>query len=113
MPEPTPSDPHEKELGSDFHPWRLIGGVVVVMLIISAASRWYARDVTLPRYCDDPEQTLANLRQVLTEQRPAGDQARKPYILAARLMFLLPRDGEEPLDEYLDRVRVHIAGSCP
>jgi len=110
---PEPSDHDDQELGSDFHPWRLIGAVVLVMLTISLASRWYARDVTLPRYCDDPEQTLANLRQVLTEQRPAGDEARKPYILAARLMFLLPRDGEEPLDDYLGRVRTHIAGSCP
>ncbi len=96
-----------------FRPWRLIAAVFAVMLAISAASRWYARDVTLPRYCEDPERTLADLRRVLTEERPAGDGARRPFIVAARLLFLIPRDGDEPLEGYLGRLREHMAGRCP
>ncbi|MEA3278253.1 MAG: hypothetical protein U9Q81_23775 [Pseudomonadota bacterium] len=96
-----------------FRPLRLIVAVLAVMLAISAASRWYARDVTLPRYCEDPEQALADLRRVLTEERPAGDGARRPFIVAARLMFLVPRNGDEPLRDYLGRLRIHMAERCP
>ncbi len=96
-----------------FHPWRLIAAVFAVMLGISGAARWYARDVTLPRYCTDPERTLIDLRRVLTEDRPAGDGARRPYIVAARLIFLVPRNGNEPLEAYLERLRSHMAGRCP
>jgi hypothetical protein len=83
------------------------------MLAISAISRWYARDVTLPRYCENPERVLADLRRVLTEKQPAGDGARRPFIVAARLTFLVPRNGDEPLEEYLERLRGHLAGRCP
>lgn len=96
-----------------FHPWRLIAAVFAVMLAISGLSRWYARDVTLPRYCEHPEQTLSNLRVVLTEERPAGDGKRRPYIVAARLMFLVPRNGDEPLEDYLGRLRGFMEGRCP
>lgn len=96
-----------------YRPWRLIGAVLAVMLAISAASRWYARDVTLPRYCEHPERTLADLRRVLSEAQPAGKDDRRPYILAARLMFLMPRNSDEPLEDYLDRLRGHIAARCP
>ena len=89
-----------------FRPWRLIAAVLAVMLGISAISRW-------PRYCENPERVLADLRQVLTEKRPAGDAARRPFILAARLSFLVPRNGDEPLEEYLARLRDHIARRCP
>ena len=99
--------------GRTFRPWRLIGAVLAIMLVISAASRWYARDVTLPRYCEDPIQTLSDLERVLSQSRPAGDEARRPYILAARLMFLVPRKGDEPLVDYLGRLRSHIAENCP
>ncbi len=96
-----------------FRPWRLIAAVFAIMLGISAASRWYARDITLPRYCEDPAQALTDLRRVLTEDRPAGDGARRPFIVAARLMFLVPRNGDEPLEDYLRRLRGHMAERCP
>ncbi len=108
----TYSEPMPPRLGT-FRPWRLIVTVFLIMLGISAASRWYARDVTLPRYCADPERTLTDLRRLLTEDTPAGDGARRPYIVAARLMFLVPRNGDEPLEAYLGRLRGHMAGRCP
>ncbi len=96
-----------------FRPWRLIGAVTLALLAISMASRWYARDLTLPRYCEDPEHVLSNLRAVLTEREPAGNGARRPYLTAARLLFLVPRAGDEPPDAYLERLRVHLEASCP
>ncbi len=95
-----------------FRPLRLIAVILLILLAISAAAQWYARNVTLPRYCEDPIQTLTHVRQLLTEQRPAGDGDRKPYIIAARLTFLIPRKPDEPLTRYLDRLQRHIDQQC-
>ena len=95
-----------------FRPLRLVAVILLILLAISAAAQWYARNVTLPRYCKDPIQTLTHVRQLLTEQRPAGDGDRKPYIIAARLTFLIPRQPDEPLARYLDRLQRHIDQQC-
>lgn len=95
-----------------FRPFRLIVIVLLIMLGISAAAQWYARNITMPRYCDNPEETLRKVRQVLTERTPAGEGDRKPYIIATRLTFLLPRELDEPLDTYLNRLQRHIDQQC-
>ncbi len=105
-------DPNLKDK-PPFKPIRLIIIVLVIMLIISASAQWYARNVTMPRYCTDSEETLRMVRQVLTEQRPAGSGDRKPYIIATRLTFLVPREGDEPLDSYLNRLQRHLDQECP
>lgn len=96
-----------------FRVWRLVLGVLTLLLLISLASQWYARSVTMPRYCGYPEDSIDYLERVLTQPRPAGDEPRRPYIIAARLMFLVPREGDEPLQAYLDRVRAHLREQCP
>ncbi len=96
-----------------FRPWRLVAVVLTLLLLISVISQWYARSVTMPRYCGYPEDSIEYLERVLTKPRPAGDEPRRPYIVAARLMFLVPREGEEPLPAYLDRVRTHLREQCP
>ncbi len=95
-----------------FRPLRLIVVVLLIMLAISLAAQWYSRNVTLPRYCKDPVQTLTDVHRLLTEDRPAGDGDRKPYIIAARLTFLIPRETEEPLEDYLARLRQHLDRQC-
>ena len=88
-----------------FRPLRLVMVILLLVLGLSFAAQWYARQVTLPRYCDHPEQALLHVEQLLTERRPAGDGARKPYVIAARLTFLVPRQHDEPLADYLASVR--------
>ena len=95
-----------------FSPLRLFLTVLLLLLGISIAAQWYARSVTLPRYCQHPTQTLNDVHRLLTEERPAGDGERKPYIIAARLTFLLPRNSEEPLAAYLDRLHRHLEEQC-
>lgn len=107
----TPTQ-HDLEQGPPFRPLRLVAVILVILLVISAAAQWYARSVTLPRYCDDPVRTLERVRRLLTEQRPAGDGDRKPYIVAARLTFLIPREGNEPLTAYLERLQRHLDREC-
>jgi len=68
----------------------------------------------MPRYCEDPVQTLERVRRLLTEQKPADDDfdARRPYIVAAKLLFLVPRTGDEESETYLLRVRQHLERQC-
>lgn len=73
---------------------------------------WYSSNVSMPRYCGDPEQTIFYLQELITKERPAGDESRRPYLIAAKLLFILPRGGDEDLDSYLQRVRLHIAQQC-
>ncbi|HIP52641.1 MAG TPA: hypothetical protein EYH03_01340 [Chromatiales bacterium] len=95
-----------------FQPWRLIAGALAALLLISAGAQWYARNVTLPRHCEDPAETLQRAREVLTERRPAGDGSRIAHIKAARLMFLIPRHSGEPLEDYMQRLRRHLDRQC-
>jgi hypothetical protein len=90
----------------------LVAVILLILLGISAASQWYARNVTLPRYCEAPDQVLSDVRQLLTTRTPAGEGARRPYIIAARLTFLVPREGNEPLEAYLQRIQQHLDQRC-
>ena len=111
MPESTSQN---QEQYSGFHPFRLILVILALLIGISFAAQWYGRNVTMPRYCEYPaEQTLNRVREVLTERTPAGSGDRKPYIIAIRLTFLLPRKLDEPLNSYLSRLQRHIEQQCP
>lgn len=55
---------------------------------------------------------LERVRRLLTETEPAGTGDRKPYIIAARLTFLIPRASEESLKEYMSRLQRHIDQQC-
>ncbi len=91
---------------------RITGVVLLSMLLISAWARWYGQQVSIPRFCENPQSTLQHLEKVLREERPAGNEARRPYIIAAKLIFLLPRQSNEETPVYLDRVRTYIQDAC-
>ncbi len=99
-------------VGKPFNPLRVVIPVLAALLAVSVLAQWYARSVSLPRYCEDPVDTLDHLERILAEDRPAGDGSRRPYVVAAKLLFLVPRGaGEEP-STYLDRVRRHLRVQC-
>ncbi len=91
---------------------RVTGAVLLIMLLISVWARWYGQQVSLPRYCENPQSTLQYLEKVIEEKRPAGDEARRPYIVAAKILFLLPRNSEEEQTAYLSRIRTYIQDTC-
>lgn len=95
-----------------FNPLQVIIPVLLLMLSVSFAARWYSQQVSLPRYCENPEQTLMYLQKIITETRPAGEQSRRPYIIAAKLLFLLPRESLETEQVYIERVRQHLKRQC-
>ena len=100
------------EGGGEFKPLRMVLIILMLLIAISAAAQWYGRNVTMPRYCEDPVGVMQRVHQVLTEKTPAGGGDRKPYIIAARLTFLHPRESNEALRAYLIRLRGFIEMTC-
>ncbi|MDP6967691.1 MAG: hypothetical protein QGG88_01095 [Gammaproteobacteria bacterium] len=96
----------------DFKPLRMVLFVAIGFILISAWTAWYSRSVSMPRYCDDPAAALDYLQQIISQPTPAGDKARRPYLIAAKLLYLVPRKSAEPLQDYLYRVRGHIEMQC-
>ncbi|MBT3012235.1 MAG: hypothetical protein KUF77_06445 [Candidatus Thiodiazotropha sp. (ex Lucina aurantia)] len=95
-----------------FHPVRLILIILLILFSISMAAQWYGENVTMPRYCQYPGDVIGRVRQVLNEKEPAGEGDRKPYIIAARLMFLVPRHNDEKQNDYILRLQQHIDKQC-
>lgn len=95
-----------------FNPLGIVLVVLAVLVGISLWSRWYAEAVSTPRYCEDTEQTMKTLAKILADDRPAGDGSRLPYLIAAKLLFLVPRGSEEPVADYLARVHTHLDSYC-
>ncbi|MES9856887.1 MAG: hypothetical protein ABW166_09830 [Sedimenticola sp.] len=106
------TDLEELENKPPFKPIKVILVVLLILLGISSAAQWYSGNVTLPRYCKEPVEILARVRQLLTEKRPAGEGDRKPYIIAARLTFLIPRESDELLENYMSRLQQHLERQC-
>jgi hypothetical protein len=90
----------------------LVLTALAVLLLVSFASRWYAGQVSLSRYCEQPELALQRLAAVLIEKKPAGEGPRRDYVVAAKLEFLVPPESDEPPDAYLRRVRRLLERQC-
>ncbi len=97
-----------------FKPLRFIFFILLIMLFISQAIQWYSTSVTLPRFCEDPELALHNLQQIISQRTPTGDtrEARRPYIIAAKLIYLIPQQSDETDQHYIQRVRTELSRMC-
>jgi hypothetical protein len=96
-------------------PFRLAVGFAVAALVLLGvfdAAEWYAEQVSISRYCGNPDATLELVRETLSERRPASDAGTRPYVVAAKLIYLIPRRDREPIGDYLARLRQRIAESC-
>ncbi len=97
---------------SAFKPLWLVLTILFLLLMIGTWSKWYAQEVSIPRYCENPELSLRHLEKIIIDKQPAGEETRKPYIITAKLLFLLPRETEETVSAYLERVRIYINKHC-
>lgn len=84
----------------------------IAMLLIFNGAGWYANNSVLPRFCNKPVQTVAIVEEILTSDNPVEGKTRRPYIIAAKLIFLVPQEDQEPMDEYMQRLRERISQSC-
>lgn len=95
-----------------FSPWRIVIPVLCLLLLGSFWSSWYGREISIPRYCENPAQALGYVHRILTEPRPAQNDSRRPYVVAAKLLFLIPQQSDEPVDRYLVRLEQHLGEAC-
>ncbi len=95
-----------------FFPLRIVAAVLLVMLIISFWVSWYTEEVSLSRYCADPQQTLERLQNVLQDPRPAGDGSRFNHLVAAKLIYIIPRNSDESIADYIARVQMRLSRHC-
>lgn len=95
-----------------FSPLKIIVPVLLALLAISTMAQWYARHVSLPRYCAQPDITVQNLERLLDETPKIDDAQRRGYMVAAKILFLHPREDSENKADYLARVRLLISSEC-
>ncbi|MCU7835890.1 MAG: hypothetical protein KZQ83_11650 [gamma proteobacterium symbiont of Taylorina sp.] len=108
----------------DFKPTKFktipfVFSILIIILFISQAIQWYSRSVTLPRFCEDPQLSLHHLQEIITQQPPhvkiaelAGREARKPYIIAAKLIYIIPQKANESIEDYIHRVHQELSQRC-
>lgn len=102
----------ERGAAGKFRPLGLIIAVTAAMLVVNLSVQGYSRAVLLPRYCGRIDQTLDYLESILTQPRPAADGERREYLIAAKLVFLMPQQAGEPDDAYLARLRSGLQEQC-
>jgi len=113
MKQQPPASPVEQNAQTQaFNPLHLLGFVLLLLLGISLWLRWYTGAVSMPRYCNNPGDTLHYLEKVLTEETPAKDESRRPYIVAAKLLYIIPQQRDESVADYLQRLKIRIAEQC-
>jgi len=94
---------------------RIAGAFIFIGLLmfwVFNRAEWYSEDVLLPRFCDNTERHLKLVKKILSDKKPAGDEARRPYIIAAKLIYIIPRNESEPIQLYIERLRKRIQNSC-
>ena len=52
------------------------------------------------------------LEKVLTEKTPAKNEARRPYLIAAKLIYLIPQGYNETIPDYIDRLKIRLGEQC-
>lgn len=106
------TDPEAEFKATSFKPVRFILVILLIVLLISQMIKWYSHSVTLPRFCEDPELAIHHLQEIITQRSPAGETSRRPYIIAAKLIYLIPRQANESVEHYIQRVRAELNQRC-
>lgn len=99
-------------LPAGFRPLRLLAAVLAALVLVGVGSRWYADEVALPRYCGQDEPALQRLAAVVAAGAKVDPAARREHMVAAKLAYLLPRQADEAIDVYLQRLRDHLLATC-
>ncbi len=83
-----------------------------VMSFVFSSAEWYANEAAVPRYCEDHENVIKRVRLILTRNEPVGSGSKRPFIIAAKLIFLVPKKAEESTASYISRLTRHIDRVC-
>ena len=108
----NPSSGQAGQLAPRFNPLKIIIPVLLALLSVSLMSQWYASNVSVPRYCDNPEMALLSLETLMDEPSPIKHEQRRQTMIAAKLLFLYPRQSNESGADYLQRLRYLMLSEC-
>ncbi len=95
-----------------FNPLKIIIPVMLALLSISLMSQWYANNISFPRYCKNPERALTNLQMLMDQSATIDHEARRQTMIAAKLLFLHPKQAGETRADYLQRLRYLMLAQC-
>lgn len=95
-----------------FNPLKVIIPVLLSLLAVSLMAQWYAANVSVPRYCQDPQQALLNLHKLLDQNSTIEPAQRRASMIAAKLLYLHPRTEDESQTDYLQRLRYLLLNQC-
>jgi len=90
----------------------VLGAAAVIMVGAFRYAAWYADAAALPRYCGNPEQALARVQQIIAGQTDGFSTDRRGYIVASKLIFLVPQLSDEDGDAYRIRLRAVVRRAC-
>ena len=86
--------------------------VAAILVLVTQMAAQRADDTLLRRYCGDPDYHVALVEKILTKSDPAGKEKRRPYIVAAKLLYIVQQNANEPVQSYLERLRITIISAC-
>ncbi|MDH4172622.1 MAG: hypothetical protein OEZ09_06120 [Betaproteobacteria bacterium] len=86
--------------------------MLALLVLVSAAADWHSRQVSLPRYCSEPEVALARLEALHSGEDRLLAESRRQYMVAAKLEFLVPRASGESAGAYRLRLRDELRKQC-
>ena len=84
----------------------------LTMVLIFRFAGWRAENALLPRYCEDPRASIEHVRRIIEEGGPQQGEKRRPYIIAAKLLFLVPQEVDESNAAWLARIQRRLSERC-
>ena len=90
----------------------VFGVTALVLMLTFGAAEQYADRSAIPRYCADKSSVLERVHAILTKGEPVGEGAKRPFIVAAKLIFLVPQRDNETVSEYVERLQRHLDKVC-
>lgn len=80
--------------------------------MVFAGAERHAQQSTVPRFCADPRGVLERVELILTKTQPIGEGSKRPFIISAKLIFLIPQQDGETIDDYMGRLQRHLDKIC-
>jgi len=84
----------------------------VTLVSVFAGAEQYAEKSTVPRFCTNPSDVLEKVKLILTKKEPVGQGSKRPFIIAAKLIFLIPQKDNESTTDYIERLQRHLDKIC-
>ncbi len=84
----------------------------LILRFVFSSAEYYGDQVGLARYCGDPVATIDRVKMILASDIPSDGNERRPYIVAAKLLYLVPQLHDETIEAYSVRLLEEIEERC-